>query len=237
MRVISTVHKAGWDVYGERWLAGVEHWPVDTEFILYTEGFDLDHPRVKTKRIESLPRAEAFKKQYAYYKPVLWQWDIVKWCNKVFAAHDALTGYDGLALWLDADAITFKTFPEGYIESMLPDGVFLALFKRKGMEPETGFWLMDCTHRLRDAFLDTWVRWLEAGTFKTLHQWCDASTLNATLRAFEKDKLVTSVSLSGPWEKEMHPMAKVDLAHYVDHLKGFRKDLVRSPENEFREVA
>ena len=88
---------------------------------------------------------------------------------------------------------------------------YLACYQRNGYHTETGFWLMDCTHRLRDAFLDTWVRWLESGTFKTLHQWCDASTLNATLRAFEKDKLVTSVSLSGPWEKEMHPMAKVEL--------------------------
>ena len=120
MRVISTVHKAGFDLYGQWWLDGTELWPNGTEFILYTEGFDLDDPRVKSIRVESLERAEKFKAQYKHYKPAAWRWDIVKFGNKVFAAHDALYDYKGTAVWLDADAITHKRYPQVTSRSSFP---------------------------------------------------------------------------------------------------------------------
>jgi hypothetical protein len=225
MRVISTCHKAGWDVYGKRWLEGLKHWPKETEFILYTEGFDLDHPLVLSKRVEDLPRAQAFKAKYAHYTPFAWRWDIVKWSNKVFAAYDALYDYEGLALWLDADCMTLQDIPAGYIEGMLPPGDFWAGFKRTGWQTETGFWIMDCWHRERRRFLDTWIQWLESGSFKNLEQWCDASTLDATIRAFTRDGLIEVASLSGEFEKEEHPMSKVELSKYINHLKGALKNV------------
>lgn len=223
MRVVSTVHKAGFDVYGQKWVDGVGRWPAGTEFLLYTEGFDLEHPRIKTKRIESMPRAEAFKESYAHYKPVLWRWDIVKWCNKVFAAYDALYDYDGLGVWLDCDASTHTQIPDGYIEKLLKPGDYWTGFKRVGMQTETGFWLMDCRHPQHRRFMDQWVKWLESGAFKGLEQWCDASTLDATLRAFERSGLITTASLSGPHEREMHPWALSEFANYINHAKGALK--------------
>ena len=97
MKVISTCHKAGWDQYGQGWLDGIDNWP-KAEFILYTEGFDLDDPRVEARKIEDVERAVAFKKQYAHYKPLAWRWDIVRFSNKVFAAYDALYNHRGLAV-------------------------------------------------------------------------------------------------------------------------------------------
>ena len=105
MKVISTCHKAGWDQYGQGWLDGIDNWP-KAEFILYTEGFDLDDPRVEARKIEDVERAVAFKKQYAHYRPLAWRWDIVRFSNKVFAAYDALYNHRGLAVWLDADCMT-----------------------------------------------------------------------------------------------------------------------------------
>lgn len=235
MRVISTVHKAGWDSYGARWLEGLKFWPKDTEFILYTEGFDLDDKRVKSVRIETLPRAQAFKASYKHYVPLTWRWDIVRFSNKVFATYDALYDYKGKAVWLDADCITYAQLPDGYVEKMLPDGAYMAMFKRSGWQTETGFWVMDCSHLQHQRFLDMWIKWIESGSFKTLDQWCDASTLDATVRAFEKAELIETVSLSGEWHKEEHPMAKVELARYIDHLKGeLRKKAGKSTENIFR---
>ena len=236
MRVISTVHKAGWDVYGDKFLAGLDNWPEGTEFIVYTEGFTIDHPKVTCRRVEDLERAEAFKAKYKHYRPVLWQWDILKWCNKVFAAFDALYEYEGLAVWLDADCHTYKPLPKGYVERMLPEGHYLAMFKRIGWQTETGFWVMDCSHKEHKRFMYSWLQWLESGSFKTLSQWCDASTLDATVRVFEKRGAIRTVSLSGQYEKDMHPMAMVDLARYIDHMKGARKE-TGSPENTFKEAA
>lgn len=234
MRVISTCHKAGWDQYGAQWLAGIDNWP-KAEFILYTEGFDLDDARVQSRRIESVERAQAFKAKYAHYKPLAWRWDIVRFSNKVFAAYDALYDYKGLAVWLDADCATYSPIPENYIDDMLPLGKYMALFKRTGWQTETGFWLMDCGHPHHQAFMDLWIKWVESGAFKQLTQWCDASTLDATIKVAEKAGMVETASLSGGFDKEEHPMSKVDLARYIDHMKGdARKAAGRSTENEFR---
>ena len=149
MRVVSTVHKAGFDVYGERWLEGISNWPKGTEFILYTEGFDLEHERVTSRRIESVEKAERFKAQYAHYNSVSWRWDVKRFCNKTFAVYDALRDHHGLGIWLDADCITYNKIPDGYIEAMLPESYYLARFEREsslGLATETGFWIADCGH-------------------------------------------------------------------------------------------
>jgi len=231
MKVISTCHKAGFDSYGEKWLEGTKHWP-RSEFVLYTEGFDLEDSRVEVKRMEDVDRAEAFKRKYAHYKALAWRWDIVKFGNKVFAAYDALYDHKGLAVWLDADCITYKDIPKGYIDDLLPIGKYLARFNRIGWQTETGFWVMDCSHAFHKQFMDMWIKWLESGAFKTLSQWCDASTMDATVRGMEKVGLIETVSLSDGHEKEEHPMALVDLAKYIDHLKGdARKVAGKSEEN------
>ena len=237
MRVISTVHKQGWEVYGERWLEGLKFWPKDTEFILYAEGFDLDNPRVECRRIEAVPRAAAFKRRYEHYKAVWWMWDVVRFSNKVFASYDALHDYQGLALWLDADCITYKRIPKGYVEKMLPQGHYLAMYKRIGTSTETGFVIRDCSNPNHCAFMEMWVRWLESDAFKTLPQWCDAYLMDLTVRRFEKEGLIRTHSLSGEFDKDMHPMAKTDIARYIDHLKGNRKTGEFSKENIFRQAA
>lgn len=237
MRVVSTVHKAGWDVYGGQWVEGIKNWPQDTQFMLYTEGFDFKHPRIITQRIESVERAEFFKNRYKNYRPVSWQWDVVRFSNKTFAAYDALYDYDGIGVWLDADCETYSKIPSGWVETRLPYGKYLARFERIGMQTETGFWVMDCANSEHKPFMDTWVRWYEQDAFKTLPQWCDAYLMDATARLFKKDGRIDTVSLSEGHEKDMHPMAKASIAKYIDHKKGARKDLPASPENIFREAA
>ena len=229
VRVVSTVHKAGWDIYGSRWIEATKHWP-DAEFWLYTEGFDLDDPRVRSQRIESLPRAEAFKDAYKHYKPMAWRWDIVKWSNKVFAAYDALRDYSGLGIWLDADCITTEDIPPGYVEAMLKRGCYWAGFRRTGRATETGFWLMDCNHPEHGRFMDRWVEWLESGAFQSLDQWCDASTMDATLRAFQKNGLIDTISLSGRFESSDLPLQHVPLSQYITHFKGDRKQGLHDAE-------
>lgn len=221
MKVVTTCHKAGFDEYGHRWAEGIKNWPA-AEFIMYCEGFG--HTPMPA-------RGEAFKAKHASYRPPSWRFDIVKFSNKVFTAHDALYNHDGLGVWLDADAVTYRPIPEGYIESLLPDGCYLAHFKRHHYT-ETGFWVMDCRHPEHKAFLDHWVGLFESDAFQALPEWHDCTTLDATIKAFRGR--VKTHSLSGGFEGEMHPMALADLAKYIDHCKGARKALGFSPENKHR---
>lgn len=235
MKVITTVHKAGFDEYGQRWIDSIANWP-KAEFLMYAEGFEppLGVDRIRT---ESLPRLGAFKPKYAHYRPVSWQWDVVRFSNKVFAAHDAFYDHKGIGVWLDADCVTYKTIPEGYIESLLPDGAYMALLKRVGYHTETGFWIVNCDHPEHKAFMDTWVAWYESGKFKELREWHDCATLDATVKLFERDGRLKTHNLSGEFARDMHPISKIDLGRYIDHCKGKRKAQGVSPENEFRMAA
>ncbi len=237
MRLVTTCSKQGFDEYGHRVLEGFKHWPKGTELWWYTEGFTLPKTDgIIQIDIESLWGLQAFKEQHKDYKPPSYMFDVVKFSHKVYAAAHAFTDYKGIGVWMDADCVTFKDIPEGYIESHL-QGAYIALFKRRGLYSETGFWIMDCSNENHIPFLDTWCQWYDENLFKQLPNWTDCETLDTTIKLYEKKGAIKSVSLSGDFDKTGHPMAKVELGRYCDHLKGRRKALGYSPENRFRNEA
>lgn len=234
LRVVTTAHKAGYEQYGRRFIDTWHNWPRNAELWWYTEGYEISRDDITEWPNTKLTQLQAFKSKWAHYQPVSYLYDVVRFSNKVFAAYDALLDYRGLGVWCDADCVTYASIPVGYIESLLPKGSYIALFKRDGMYSETGFWVMDCAHPQHQAFLNTWVEWYESGAFRQLANWTDCETLDATIRKFERAGLITSASLSGLHAREMHPMAHVELARRLDHTKGGRKVEGRSPENKFR---
>lgn len=226
MKVVTTVHKAGFEQYGHRWVESMKNWP-GAEFVMYSEGFTTDE--VRCVDVDSVQRLAAFKERHKGYVPPSWRHDIVRFSNKVYAAYDAFYDYDGIGVWLDADAVTFAAVPEGYVEGQLGDA-YLAHFKRAGWYTETGLWLMNCAHPGHKAFLDKWVSWYETDAYRKLHEWHDCTTLDATIKATG----VPTRSLSGEHDGSMHPMALADFGRFVDHCKGARKADGFSPENPNR---
>ena len=232
MRCVTTCHKAGYDQYGEKCRQGLKYWPAEAEFVWYCEGFDLPPTeRVTAKRNEDLPRLEEFKAKHSRYRPPDWRYDVVRFSNKVYAVHDALYDHKGLGVWMDADIVATKPIPSEYIESLLPDGAYIALFQRDGMHSECGLWLVDCDHPQHKRFLDTLLALYEQGTYRQAHEWHDSVLMDSTIRAFQREHLIEVHNLSGQYKGDDHPMAKHDIAMYVDHLKGpDRKNLGFSPE-------
>lgn len=229
MKVVTTVHKAGFDLYGHRWVESMKNWP-GAEFVMYSEGFTT--PDVRCVRTEAVPRLEAFKRRHRNYKAPDWRHDIVRFSNKVFAAYDALYDHDGIGVWLDADCVTYQSIPKGYVEEQLGDA-YLAHFDRPGHYTETGLWLMNCAHPRHREFMDLWLRWFEEDAFMRLPEWHDCTTLDATIKMTG----VPTKSLSGKYGHLMHPMAKADFGRFCDHTKGNRKMDGISPENAFRTAA
>ena len=231
MRLVTTCHKEGFERYGHRILETWHHWPLGTELWWYTEGFTLpETPGIVQISVDKLQGLQTVKLKYDKYVPPNYLYDVVRFANKVYAACDALSDYKGIGVWLDADCVVRKDIPAGFIEGHLPRWAYMAMLKRKGMYTETGFWIMDCSHPMHEEFLQTWAHWYDSGAFQGLANWTDCETLDATVRKFEKKQMITTVSLSGEHEKDMHPLAKIPLGAYIDHLKGNRKDLGYSPE-------
>ena len=231
MRVVTTCHKEGFEGYGFRCLEGWKLWPRSAELYWHTEGYGVDGPRVTSIENTKVQGLQIFKERYGHHAPPSYLYDVVRFSHKVYAAYDALFDYRGIAVWLDADCVTFKGIPEGFIESLIPKDCYMSIFDRKGMYTETGFWIMDCSHPQHQAFLSTWVEWYETGAFKGLANWTDCETLDATLRKFKRDQLIKTHSLSGEHANFHHPMSRSQLGEYIDHTKGGRKADGVSPEN------
>lgn len=241
MRVVTTAHKAGLDLYGQRWLDSRRHWPANTDFWWYTEGYELPRQkdeksgeRIVRRDFSELPEFMQWKAKHQGYVPPNWEYNVIGYSHKVFAAIDALYDYDGIGVWLDADCVTYRKIPPEVIEQQLGAGNYLACYQRKGYHTETGFWIMDCAHPEHHAFLDAWMAWYLTNSFKQLSVWHDCQTLDATIRHFGERVKVNN--LSGDKSNEMHPMALTELGRYIDHCKGPRKIKGVSPENKHREA-
>jgi len=233
VRVVTTCHKQGLELYGHRWVEGMKFWPKGTEFHWYTEGYKAPEG-VQSKDFSELADFTNWKLKHAGYIPPDWQWDVVRYSHKVFAAADALYDYDGIGVWLDADCVTYKEIPEGFIERQL-NGAYLAHFWRTGLYTETGMWIVDCSHKEHRAFLDKWRNWYFSERYQQMPQWHDCFTLDATIKLFAAQDRITTHNLSGEHHKAMHPMALTEIGQYIDHCKGGRKVAGRSPENKFRQ--
>lgn len=228
MRVVTTSHRRGYEDFGHRWIESRKNWPKGTEFIYYTEGYLVDCP---SKDVADLPEFIDWKLKHATYKAPDWRFNVVGFAHKVFTIHDALYDYDGVGVWLDADCVTYQKIMAGLIQSYVKEH-YVACFQRVGMHTETGMIVFDCAHELHKPFLDAWRNWYLSEQYKKLAFWTDCHTFDATGKMLQ----VAANNLSREHSKEMHPMAKAEIGQYIDHQKGARKELDKSPENEYREV-
>lgn len=235
MRIVTTCHRAGWEQYGHKCWDGLRQlWP-GTEVVWYTEGFALpqQRPHYSERKNEELAKLQEFKAKWKHYIAPDWRYDVVRFANKAYAIYDALRDYDGIAAWWDADIILKKTLPAGYLEELLPNECYIALFKREGWHSECGLWIVDCAHPLHKAVMDSFIGWYETGRFRDAHEWHDSILLDVTLRGFERQNLIKTHNLSGKWSNLEHPMARHPISEYVDHLKGpARKQIGYSPERK-----
>jgi hypothetical protein len=238
MRVVTTCHKQGFEDYGHRLLSSFHKWPA-AELYWYTERYELpptidleqpSHP-VVSKSVADLTAFQEWKLKHAAYIAPSWQWDVVRFAHKVFAIAGALYDYTGIGVWIDADCVIHEDVPAGLIQSYVKDD-YVACFQRTGMHTETGMIVFDCGHEKHQAFMDAWREWYHSENFKRLPMWTDCHTFDMTIRRTG----VTANNLSGEFAKTMHPMARAEIAKYVDHCKGARKVAGRSKENVYRAV-
>lgn len=224
MRVVTTVHKAGMQEYGWKWLDSRKNWKA--EFLMYPEGFDVELPG---KDVSEIPELAAFKRKHSGYRSPDWRFDVVRFANKAFAAYDAFRDYKGIGVWLDADCVTFKKVPKALIEKQV-EGAYVACFQRVGMHTETGLWIVDCSHPKHAQFMDTFRDWYVSGKFKQFSTgWHDCIGFDYAIKAVG----VPVKNLSGEFSRAGHPQALSEFGKYIDHQKGERKRLERSPENRF----
>ena len=271
IKVITSYKPGTWNDYAKRAVDSVlEHWPADTDVAVYHEAQAqdiFDHPRVQwLDAHEVQPALLDFKNKHKD-DPIAngeieeipngvrrpgpmptkgsFQWNAVRFANKVFCVTHALKnspGYD-YVIWLDADTYSFRPMPKDFLEQLLPGDTMLTYLGRQnpdlkdgGKDPECGFVGYNLNHPEIQNYNNEWENmYVTDDVFKLTLGWTDCSTLWHLSKLYQKEKNV-KVNDIGYMKrvKGHHVFINSELGLYMDHFKGNRKISKKSAKNDFR---
>ena len=173
------------------------------------------------------------------------QWNAVRFANKVFCVTHAVKsspGYDYI-IWLDADTYSFRPMPKDFLEQLLPGDTMLTYLGREnpdlkdgGKDPECGFVGYNLNHPEIQNYNNEWENmYVTDDVFKLTLGWTDCSTLWHLSKLYQKEKNV-KVNDIGYMKrvKGHHVFINSELGLYMDHFKGNRKISKKSAKNDFR---
>jgi len=254
--IVSGCHPAGYVEYGRNFLTSfAEFWPRDIALHFFMEDLaplrDLPgtferRERVTFSSVFSCPGLQEFIdrhkntpercgrapnerwKQRQFADGYNYRFDAVRFVKQLFYPESAaMRLQDGEILsWFDADVVTLKPVPAGFIEKLLGDADLVYL----GREPkhtELGFWAVRLNPKTRH-FLTALADEYRSDEVFSLPEWHSAYVFDTVRKTF--------FGTSHPKMKSLTPGGRGHVWHqcalgdYSDHLKGGRKALGRSPE-------
>src|SRR5210317_992392 len=200
--VVTTFHKPGLDLYGQRFLDSFAE-RVDKRIKLLVYAEDCSPVNLDASQItvfdakEELPKLNAFKERWRNdpkangippaeikaRRPRDWhkkfKWDAIRFANKTYAVFDACKKSTDWCVWMDADSYIHSDWSyEDFIE-LLPENKWITYVGRgKGSQtwPECGFYGLNLNNHQCNAFLKEFERMYEDaenGIFK-LEEWHDS---------------------------------------------------------------
>ncbi len=263
IKVITSYKPGTWNQFAKRAVQSVlEHWPEDTSVTVYHETQTQDffkHPRLDWVDIhEAQPELVKFKNRYNE-DPVAngeideipngvrrpgpmpakgsFQWNAVRFANKVFCVTHALknsVGYD-YVVWLDADTYSFRPMPSSFLEKLLPGDSLLTYLGRGDLDPECGFVGYNLKHTDVKKLVDEWEDlYINNKIFKLTSGWTDCSSLIYLSRHYQKQNGVKVHDIGhASGVKGHHVFINSLLGLYMDHFKGKRKKSGTSWKKDF----
>lgn len=232
IRLVTSCGPEHWQLCGEKFMAGLKHWPVD-EIYIYHE-FDAPPPgehdtRVVWKRLLEVPGCHDFLKitgKLPFFSGIAdnkrdYRFDIHRFCRKMFAQADAAMDYDGLLYWLDFDTETYRDIPEALLERFL-EGNFMARMARPGFHSCASLVGWDCGHALNPMWWKGYYQLYVSGKVFSLPEWHDSYVLDVLC---EVNKIPARNLAEGIEMEPGHPTNVFNLVMdgYSRHNKGMKK--------------
>lgn len=242
--------------YLETFLPGAFRWPAEVNFVVYTDALPAGRvtkagadTNVQIRSLNDLRGWEAFMLRHQgdptktgreqrpehSWKPSAvaggynFRFDAVGFAGQAFAPEAAATTLpDGDVLcWLDADVVTHGQPPAGFIDKLVgdADGAYLG----RGLKhSEIGFWAVRLCDRTRD-FLHAFAEIYRSDRIFELGEWHSAYVWDETRRELARHGRGLNMKDLTPGGTG-HVWHQSPLRLHLDHLKGERKRLGRSPE-------
>jgi len=201
--VVTTFHKPGLDLYGQRFLDSfAERVDKRIKLLVYAEDCNpIINPMCENIKVlnakEVLPKLNAFKERWKNVPHANgdiskhparngrrdwnkeFKWDAVRFANKVYAVFDACERSEDWCVWMDADTFVHSDWTYDQFKLLLPETSWITYVGRgKGSQtwPECGFYGLNLKDNVCQRFLAEFERMYEDadnGMFK-LVEWHDS---------------------------------------------------------------
>lgn len=234
---ITTCNAAQWSAFGETMAATfVRHWPREVRLTVYTEGFSVD-PEEQFAGVDLDGAAPWLRLWKAAKTPAQcgmtslgykFRFDAARFAHKIAAIEAGARAFqDGILIWLDADIVSHSPITMDWLEALFPDGD-LAWLDRDRTYPECGFLMF----RLPGAWpiIDRLSDLYRSGSLFDLAEWHDSYAIQHVVKQAGRE--VSVRSLSGAGRSQHHVLVNSLVGDRLDHLKGDRKGIGRTPQHE-----
>ena len=246
LSVFSTWHPTGYIKYGKAFLEGyTSNWPKEVPLTIYAEDHSPDIlgdsritvldqrttlPDLKSwqEKHKDNPHAHGWNKDKTK-KSFLW--DASRFANKVFALwHFAKNCNTDIFIWCDADVRTHTQIPLTFLNEIAPNEHQLATFLGRKTWPECGWMMFNRRHPMFEDFVQRW-RWIYESDDIFNHIESHDSFIFGELVLEFANKGVQYNDLGGRYAGG-HIFINSCLGAYMDHLKGFRKEVGKSLQGD-----
>jgi hypothetical protein len=236
MIAVTTFSKSGYETYVQKMIDSVLlHWP--TKLIIYTEfPLEIDNDKIEVRNLFAIPAVQPF---LTYIKGIPqafgkveggynYNFDLWRFCRKLFAQYDVLQQHKGKVFWLDADLYILKNITEDWLEKLF-DGHPLVFLGREGLYTETGFIGFDTEYDRFDIFLENYINCLKKGVVFQLPGWQDCEVFDWARKktGFQERNLSKFFQIPKNKQmtrKELDVMHRSVLKDHILHYKGNGKE-------------
>lgn len=246
--VVTSCSAKGWEEYGRRFVETFfEHWPAAVDLHLVSED---DLPEfVQFSSIGTLWKFYAIPAQHAFHlrhcedprahgrapeqqvkknksRDYNFRFDAYRFSKKVFAIGAISQKVSGRLFWVDADIETFAPVPLEMLQRLLPDDAALSCLDRGHYHSECGFVGYNLCHSRCREFVEAFVDLYASDKVFDLAEWHDSWVFDWLRRRMG----VPTFAI--PHNSRSHPFVNSDLGNWMDHKKGRRKVLGKTPTRE-----
>lgn len=229
MKVVTTYNPKTWEIFARHNIETmVKH--IDAEIIVYQEdNQEIDGVIIKNlfdinDIKEVLMTAKGFQPARGMFgnndnKSYNYNYDIWKFCRKVFSICDAAKSGGDYLIWIDADVEIYRDIDSIFIKRLLNNNA-LALFQREKMHSECGFVAFDLKHEATPYLLDRFLDLYTSGKiFQIPMGWHDCWALDACINGMK----IPVSNLSPVMTDSIDVINNSILSPYLRHDKGNRK--------------
>ena len=248
LSVFTSWHPTGYKKYGKQFINGyLNCWPQNVPLTIYAEDHEPDTANAESITVldqaTTLPDLKSWQHRHkdnphahGYNKDkskISFLWDASRFANKVFALwHFAKTCGTDIFMWCDGDVRTHTPMPLEFLHSIAPNENQLATYLGRKTWPECGWMMFNRNHPQFDQFMEQW-RWIYESDDIFEHEESHDSFIFGELVEDFKSMGVQFNDLGSP-SASGHIFINSVLGQYMDHLKGFRKEVGKSLKGDLQ---